>query len=91
MMGINMDMNMQRVVITNPDQQLLVKEIMAFAFKSPKKRLGFDVDDIIFYLAMRDIRTDANNVKHVLALMVKECAFEEFYSFERSKTIYRLR
>ena len=79
------------MVITNPDEQLLIKEITAFAFKSPKKRHGFDVDDCIFHLAMEKIRADASVVKLALSMMVNQGILEQSYSLERGKTIYRLR
>jgi ribosomal protein L28 len=64
---------------------------MLFALNSLKRRHGFDVDDVTLYLSTKGRKVDVSVVKQALSVMKTNGIFEEFYSTDLNKSVYRLR
>jgi hypothetical protein len=83
--------NDKQVVVLNPLDKLMYRHIMLFALNSLKRRHGFDADDVTLYLISKGIKVDASIVQQSLSIMSINGIFEEFYSAEQNKSVYRLR
>jgi hypothetical protein len=83
--------NDKQVVVLNPLDKLMYRHIMLFALNSLKRRHGFDVDDVTLYLSTKGRKVDVSVVKQALSVMKTNGIFEEFYSTDLNKSVYRLR
>jgi hypothetical protein len=80
----------EHILITDPQDKLLYREIMLFSLQSLKRRVGFDSSDCKVYLVTKGVSTDVSVVEQALKIFATAGILDESYSSERKKTIYRL-